>query len=96
MISILQNGEIIENASALAQQKHDIEIDKKDLGELWIAQLTLGEYSDLDAGERLNALVAVIDLSIAGNSLRIILEVKTWLISFFLSILLRNVSISVI
>ncbi|KAG1334985.1 putative homeobox-DDT domain protein RLT1 [Cocos nucifera] len=70
----VNGGELVENASALTQQRHDVEIDKNDLGELWIAQLTLGEYSDLDAGERLNALVAVIDMSIAGNSLRIILE----------------------
>lgn len=83
LISILQNGgELVENAGALTQQRRDVEIDKNYLGAPWIAQLTLGEYSDLDAGERLNALAAVIDLSLAGNSLRIILEVITCFFRF--------------
>lgn len=50
-------------------------LDESNCGELWVHALTEGEYSDLSVDERLNALVALIDVANEGNSIRIALEV---------------------
>ncbi|XVF31979.1 hypothetical protein REPUB_Repub17cG0042100 [Reevesia pubescens] len=46
------------------------EIDESYPGEVWLLGLMEGEYSDLSIEEKLNALVALIDLLIAGSSIR--------------------------
>ncbi|XP_065874540.1 homeobox-DDT domain protein RLT3 isoform X2 [Euphorbia lathyris] len=48
---------------------HD-EIDESHPGEVWLLGLMEGEYSDLSIDEKLNALVALIDLLSAGSSIR--------------------------
>ncbi|KAM2993564.1 hypothetical protein FF2_045649 [Malus domestica] len=47
------------------------EIDESHPGEVWLLGLMEGEYSDLSIEEKLNALVALIDLLHAGSSFRI-------------------------
>lgn len=46
------------------------EIDESHPGEVWLLGLIEGEYSDLSIEEKLNALVALIDLVGAGSSIR--------------------------
>lgn len=46
------------------------EIDESHPGEVWLLGLMEGEYSDLSIEEKLNALVALIDLISAGSSIR--------------------------
>ncbi|XP_050205554.1 homeobox-DDT domain protein RLT3 [Mercurialis annua] len=46
------------------------EIDESHPGEVWLLGLMEGEYSDLCVEEKLNALVALIDLVSAGSSVR--------------------------
>lgn len=46
------------------------EIDESHPGEPWLLGLMEGEYSDLSVEEKLNALVALIDLLSAGCSIR--------------------------
>ncbi|GMI70898.1 hypothetical protein like AT4G12750 [Hibiscus trionum] len=46
------------------------EIDESHPGEAWLLGLMEGEYSDLSIEEKLNALVALIDLLSAGSSIR--------------------------
>ncbi|XP_010274901.1 PREDICTED: homeobox-DDT domain protein RLT3 isoform X2 [Nelumbo nucifera] len=46
------------------------EIDESNSGEMWVLGLMEGEYSDLSIEEKLNALVALVDLASAGSSLR--------------------------
>ncbi|KAK2647491.1 hypothetical protein Ddye_014980 [Dipteronia dyeriana] len=46
------------------------EIDESHPGEVWLLGLNEGEYSDLSIEEKLNALVALIDLVSAGSSIR--------------------------
>ncbi|KAL9235180.1 hypothetical protein vseg_009967 [Gypsophila vaccaria] len=46
------------------------EIDESHPGESWLLGLMEGEYSDLSIEEKLNALLALVDLSSAGSSLR--------------------------
>ncbi|KAH7576570.1 hypothetical protein JRO89_XS01G0111400 [Xanthoceras sorbifolium] len=46
------------------------EIDESHPGEVWLLGLIEGEYSDLSIEEKLNALVALIDLVSAGSSIR--------------------------
>lgn len=46
------------------------EIDESHPGEVWLLGLMEGEYSDLSIEEKLNALVALIDLIRAGSSIR--------------------------
>ncbi|KAL4363236.1 hypothetical protein GQ457_04G025600 [Hibiscus cannabinus] len=46
------------------------EIDESHPGELWLLGLMEGEYFDLSIEEKLNALVALIDLLSAGSSIR--------------------------
>lgn len=46
------------------------EIDESNPGEVWLLGLVEGEYSDLSIDEKLNALVALIDLLSAGSSIR--------------------------
>ncbi|CAN1781365.1 Homeobox-DDT domain protein RLT3 [Linum perenne] len=46
------------------------EIDESHPGEAWLLGLMDGEYSDLSIEERLNVLVALIDLVSAGSSIR--------------------------
>ncbi|KAL5977172.1 hypothetical protein ACLOJK_021514 [Asimina triloba] len=46
------------------------EIDESSSGEAWVLGLMEGEYSDLSIEEKLNALVAVVDLAAAGYSIR--------------------------
>ncbi|KAJ6853925.1 homeobox-DDT domain protein RLT2 isoform X2 [Iris pallida] len=50
------------------------EIDDNHLGEPWVQSLTDGDYYELSTKERLDALVALIDVAIEGNSIRVILE----------------------
>lgn len=50
------------------------EIDESHPGEVWLLGLMEGEYSDLSIEEKLNILVALIDLLCAGSSIR--MEVK--------------------
>ncbi|CAN1844627.1 Homeobox-DDT domain protein RLT2 [Linum perenne] len=52
----------------------DADIDESNPGELWVQGLTEGEYSDLSVEERLNALVALIGVTIEGSSIRLVLE----------------------
>ncbi|KDP45175.1 hypothetical protein JCGZ_15040 [Jatropha curcas] len=47
------------------------EIDESQPGEVWLLGLMEGEYSDLSIEEKLNALVALIDLLSAGSSVRV-------------------------
>ncbi|XP_058071521.1 homeobox-DDT domain protein RLT3 isoform X2 [Magnolia sinica] len=47
-----------------------MEIDESHSGEAWMLGLMEGEYSDLSIEEKLNALVALVDLTGAGSSLR--------------------------
>ncbi|XP_048139087.1 homeobox-DDT domain protein RLT3 isoform X2 [Rhodamnia argentea] len=47
----------------------DTEIDESHPGEVWLLGLMEGEYSDLSIEEKLNALVALIDLVRAGSSI---------------------------
>lgn len=46
------------------------EIDESHPGEVWLLGLMEGEYSDLSIEEKLNALVALIDLLSSGSSIR--------------------------
>ncbi|THG21669.1 hypothetical protein TEA_000298 [Camellia sinensis var. sinensis] len=46
------------------------EIDESHPGEIWLLGLIEGEYSDLSIEEKLNALVALVDLLSAGSSIR--------------------------
>ncbi|XP_042497551.1 homeobox-DDT domain protein RLT3 [Macadamia integrifolia] len=46
------------------------EIDESHSGEVWVLGLMDGEYSDLSIEEKLNALVALVDLTSSGSSLR--------------------------
>ncbi|KAI7729017.1 hypothetical protein M8C21_024562 [Ambrosia artemisiifolia] len=46
------------------------EIDESFPGEMWLLGLMEGEYSDLNIEEKLNALLALIDLLRAGSSIR--------------------------
>ncbi|KAJ4849849.1 hypothetical protein Tsubulata_040811 [Turnera subulata] len=48
----------------------DNEIDESHPGEVWLLGLMEGEYSDLNIEEKLNALVALIDILSAGSSIR--------------------------
>lgn len=47
----------------------DTEIDESHPGEVWLLGLMEGEYSDLSIEEKLNALVALIDLVRAGSTI---------------------------
>jgi hypothetical protein len=47
------------------------EIDESNPGEVWLLGLMEGEYSDLSVEEKLNALVALTDLLLAGSSIRV-------------------------
>ncbi|KAH9315050.1 hypothetical protein KI387_023677, partial [Taxus chinensis] len=47
-----------------------IENDESHLGEAWFLGLMEGEYEELSVGERLNALVALVNLVKSGNSVR--------------------------
>ncbi|XP_071706222.1 homeobox-DDT domain protein RLT3-like [Rutidosis leptorrhynchoides] len=46
------------------------EIDESHPGEMWLLGLMEGEYSDLNTEEKLNALLALVDLLKAGSCLR--------------------------
>ncbi|KAD7479854.1 hypothetical protein R6Q59_008692 [Mikania micrantha] len=46
------------------------EIDESYPGEMWLLGLMEGEYSDLNIEEKLNALLALVDLLRAGSSIR--------------------------
>ncbi|KAF8389530.1 hypothetical protein HHK36_024045 [Tetracentron sinense] len=46
------------------------EIDDSDPGEVWVLGLMEGEYSDLNVEEKLNALVALVDITSSGSSIR--------------------------
>ncbi|KAK1409737.1 hypothetical protein QVD17_36266 [Tagetes erecta] len=46
------------------------EIDESYPGEIWLLGLMEGEYSDLNIEEKLNALLALVDLLKAGSSIR--------------------------
>lgn len=46
------------------------EIDESHPGEMWLLGLMEGEYSDLNIEEKLNALLALVDLLKAGSSIR--------------------------
>ncbi|XXG87620.1 hypothetical protein AAC387_Pa11g2264 [Persea americana] len=46
------------------------EIDESQSGEVWVLGLMEGEYSDLSIEEKLNVLVALVDLTAAGSSIR--------------------------
>ncbi|KAK3043361.1 hypothetical protein RJ639_002663, partial [Escallonia herrerae] len=54
--------------------KEDTVIDENNSGEAWVQGLVLGDYSDLSVEERLDALVALINVANEGNSIRIVLE----------------------
>ncbi|KAF5746208.1 hypothetical protein HS088_TW06G00375 [Tripterygium wilfordii] len=47
------------------------EIDESQPGEVWLLGLMEGEYSDLSIDEKLNALVALLDILSAGSSIRV-------------------------
>ncbi|XP_074324417.1 homeobox-DDT domain protein RLT3 [Apium graveolens] len=49
----------------------DTDIDESLPGEVWLLGLTEGEYFDLSIDEKLNALVALIDLLSAGSTIRL-------------------------
>lgn len=52
----------------------DTEIDESHAGEPWVQGLMEGEYSDLSVEERLNALVALVEVVNEGNTVRVALE----------------------
>lgn len=56
------------------------EIDESHPGEPWLLGLMEGEYSDLSIEEKLNALVALIELVSAGSSIK--MEVMFTLLNF--------------
>ncbi|KAF5726515.1 hypothetical protein HS088_TW22G00193 [Tripterygium wilfordii] len=47
------------------------EIDESQPGEAWLLGLVEGEYSDLSIDEKLNALVALLDILSVGSSIRV-------------------------
>ncbi|KAJ4973305.1 hypothetical protein NE237_006479 [Protea cynaroides] len=53
------------------------EIDESHSGEVWVLGLMDGEYSDLSIEEKLNALVALVDLTSSGSSIRMEGPVKS-------------------
>ncbi|XP_043705835.1 homeobox-DDT domain protein RLT3 isoform X2 [Telopea speciosissima] len=53
------------------------EIDESHSGEVWVLGLMDGEYSDLSIEEKLNALVALVDLMSSGSSIRMEGPVKS-------------------
>lgn len=59
----------------------NMEIDESHPGEPWLLGLMEGEYSDLSIEEKLNALVALIDLVSAGYSIRIEVGVRSFYIA---------------
>ncbi|XP_020268550.1 homeobox-DDT domain protein RLT2 isoform X2 [Asparagus officinalis] len=62
------------SCQAITADVEDTVIDESNIGALWVLHLMEGDYSDLPVEERLNALVALIDVAIEGNSMRVILE----------------------
>ncbi|XP_038683362.1 homeobox-DDT domain protein RLT2-like isoform X2 [Tripterygium wilfordii] len=54
--------------------QEDMDTDDSSFGEPWVQGLLEGEYSSLCVEERVNALVALIDVAIEGNSIRVALE----------------------
>ena len=54
----------------------DTDVDESCPGEPWVQGLMEGEYSNLSVEERLNALVALIDVATEGNTVRVALEVS--------------------
>ncbi|XP_057537451.1 homeobox-DDT domain protein RLT2 isoform X4 [Amaranthus tricolor] len=52
----------------------DTDVDESCPGEPWVQGLMEGEYSNLSVEERLNALVALIDVATEGNTVRVALE----------------------
>nr|XP_027191643.1 homeobox-DDT domain protein RLT2 isoform X4 [Cicer arietinum] len=72
----------VHTSSEIAVCSHDVtnpilegmDVDENTLGEPWAQGLMEGEYSDLSVEERLHALVALINVAIEGNSIRLILE----------------------
>ncbi|KAI3852390.1 hypothetical protein MKX03_018870 [Papaver bracteatum] len=78
------DSEIDSGTSSLSIVKHkghrkrknstvvaNTEIDESHPGEMWVLGLMEGEYSDLSIEEKLDALVALIDLANAGSSQRV-------------------------
>ncbi|KAI4322719.1 hypothetical protein L6164_022386 [Bauhinia variegata] len=80
--AIKDTGESVDPSSEIAAGSNDVansdvedaNIDESNLGEPWVLVLMEGEYSDLSVEERLNALVALIGVTIEGNSIRVALE----------------------
>ncbi|XP_024517144.1 homeobox-DDT domain protein RLT1 isoform X2 [Selaginella moellendorffii] len=52
----------------------EMEIDESQVGEPWVQGLMEGEFADLSIEERLNALVALVDVLNEGNTIRSVLE----------------------
>lgn len=52
-----------------------VEIDESHVGDAWLFGLMEGEYAELSVEERLNALVALVNLVKSGNSVRRIVKV---------------------
>ncbi|KAF6155894.1 hypothetical protein GIB67_039225 [Kingdonia uniflora] len=70
----MNHDNVIVSCNEANNADNDTEIDESNTGEPWVQGLTEGEYSDLSVEERLNALVALIEVAIEGNSIRVILE----------------------
>ncbi|KAJ6850982.1 homeobox-DDT domain protein RLT2 isoform X2 [Iris pallida] len=70
-----QSLEMSQNCKGIsAAEVEGAEIDDNNHGEPWVQSLMNGDYSELSTKERLDALVALIDVAIEGNSIRVILE----------------------
>ncbi|XP_076950794.1 homeobox-DDT domain protein RLT3-like [Bidens hawaiensis] len=69
-------GSVDDDPKNLIRNKDDIsfvnsEIDESQPGEMWLLGLMEGEYSDLNIEEKLNALLALIDLLRGSSSIRV-------------------------
>ncbi|KAL4576674.1 hypothetical protein LXL04_012772 [Taraxacum kok-saghyz] len=72
----VSNHENIDDSEHVMKNKDNMltvisEIDESNPGEMWLSGLMEGEYSDLNIEEKLNALLALIDLIKAGSSIRL-------------------------
>lgn len=68
--NIRKSIHVNRHRSKTNMRKVHTEIDESHPGEVWLLGLMEGEYSDLSIEEKLNAIVALIDLLHAGSNMR--------------------------
>jgi hypothetical protein len=69
------SGASSANHEVTPDNSENTHIDESNQVEPWVRALAEGDYCDLSVEERLNALVALVGVSIEGNSIRGVLEV---------------------